>query len=85
MADDDDTGVSDWLHKKDKLFFAELEKGQRYAKLVVERLVAEGIPARLTEMEIRRTVDDRHRFRLNEVGIVETSSRRSSSNQSPAT
>lgn len=53
--------MSDWFADTE-LFVSQLREGHEFAELVAERLRGRGIAARVTPMEIRSDIDDRHRF-----------------------
>jgi hypothetical protein len=60
--------VTDWFDN-DELFRKELEAGHKWAALVTTRLNDAGIPAQLTPLAWRESIDDRHDF-ANETDIT---------------
>lgn len=59
---------TDWF-KNDALFRRELEVGHKWAAIVADRLNEEGVPAELTPLAWRDSIDDRHQF-SNETDIT---------------
>ncbi len=60
--------TTDWF-ENDALFRKELVEGHKWAAMVADRLNDAGIPAELTPMAWRQSIDDRYEF-ADEVDIV---------------
>jgi len=53
--------MPDWFSDT-KLFVSQLREGHEFAELVADRMRGHGIAVRVTPMEIRADIEDRHRF-----------------------